>query len=1791
MTSPELTGGAGYTYEDTVPAYYLAAMICGTTAAALNSWIVQRVAQQQKDFGEPLDDVIIDAASSIDQTVMRLSLQVKREITISAAQTNNDFREAIQGCWETLQKPDFREKVDRVGLVTGSVAEGTSRAFETVCEWARASCSSETFMQRFAKGGNASKTHREVAEAVRQVAQTSSLPLSNDQLYRLFSHLVLIRFDFLHAGSTNEAEVIANLQRALSPDQVGRAGELWNRLRQFARDGSGRSADHSRASLLRELHGWRFAAAPAFAGDMLILRNRTRHWLDQQVDDIGGTHLSRQPLRNSLRTQMTTHRLTLIKGPPGVGKTVLLSSLLEELARDGTTLFLTANLLSGRSWQEYSRSIGLATTSIEPLLVEIAATGQTILFIDGLDRIAPEQRPILTDLLGQILKNPALAGWRVVATSRDAGIDPLRNWIPPSLLNEGVGYVDVENLTDDEASTLAGVLPALRALLNNSNERVRTVARRPFFAAVLARGFSREAFSTGFEPQSELDLVEIWWQRGGYDTHESHVLAAQRALIELAERSALDLGRNLRIRDLSATTLEILPTLEENGLVQQVRRGHSAQFKHDIFFEWSFLHLLLDQGDNWIASLIRVGEPPALARVVELLSQMTYPLPDQWHRELQALEMAPLRPQWLRAWLVAPVFSPRFAEYIETFTASLIADDYRLLGKFLVWMQAEKTRPNPLVLSGAIGGGELDAATRVAYADSTSWPSDFSAWRRTLTWVLEQIESIPDTLLHDIVTLFNTWQIALESAYPNPVSQRIVTQCVTWLHAIEDKRARRRLNWFDYDDELSTRAPMELEAELRGLVLRSAQTYPDIVAAYLTKVEATERIDDRTFREIINVSPLLAKNHSSLLSQIVHRCLIRELPDETSARLKREEKEWWSRREEAERIPPNQRSRSDELFLSSPPALPHSFLHQNWDSLSINDSLEDFFPAKPLREPFHSLLEHDPARAISLIRDLLNHATKAWRQLHRYLPSDGTPLPIVLEFPWGHQEFWGADRHYMWFRGHGGSHTVECALMALEMWAIDQQNAERPLDDLLQHLLEGHTSIGVLGIAVHLALRSRSVSPAILPLVSSQRLWRLDVQRQFHEHQLQQDEQIEVKNQADAASHQLVANRNLTESRHRSLPELVLRFLFCDNATLRDACSLAVQNFPNQLEFAYQEEALDPEHTAELRQMAVLWAEKGKIENYTTAPVPNQGNLIEISMHNPQLEAPEEMALQERHAQRMREIQLWVWVEKSFKSQNWAPGYTVDEVVKLGKKLIEEANAGREWLTQSDTGLTEGVIAGTAAAIICFTAASEHLAWANATIDSFCKAQDEIKDVVSAESVIPWHPKLFVGHALAARIKSNCEHPTDRIELYRLITHPLDIVSISAVADVAGCWERDRRFAWCGLNLGLQLAQLIGTSHLHLLDNKTRLQMDLARRATALSMALDEYNAQGPLPSWVRPLPSWVREAPDAEDPTLGTDVDEGWQSTDVWWDGRYAAKVLQRTPVAAVMASEGRKELTDAVEAYLGWTLDTINPSWRTRRHGDLKQGQGNLYEWMHQLGELMAKSAPHLTAEEILQRLLQPIFAQPDDIAMQLLAPFTSSLICREVFDAPLVRDDTIIVLQAVVERVLTDRVLRRSPNNDRRVGGSDLADLVKSLLFVGVEQALGATRFANGCWDDLSKVMPVVDRLVCSAGWHPYVASQFVVLCKHAGASYPASTFADQVLAQIVDGNLPASWKNTTIPSEIAALVQAHADRLHPLPVALARKLLQTLDALVDLGDRRSSALQQSESFRGVRLETNS
>jgi hypothetical protein len=1783
MTSPELTGGAGFTFEDAVAAYYILSLLSGTTAAGLSAGTVNRVAQQQADFGYPLDDVVVDAAT--DDDVMTLSLQVKRALTISAAPSNVDFREVIQRSWQTLQLCKFRKHIDRVGTAVGTISDESYRNFSTICEWARASESSSLFFARFDVDGNASQVHSEMVTAVRSIVEAGiQEAISDDQLHALFAHLVIIKFDFLHEGSSDQAHAISKLQLVLAPEHIGRAPDVWSQLRQLARDGAGRCAEFSRASALRKLSGGvRFSAIRSLVQDLQTINELTSQWLIQQPHDIGGMHLDRSVMREKLLAEINTHRLTLIKGLPGTGKTVLLRDLLSDCSNAGSTLFLSAGRLSGRSWTEFSNAIGLKTTAIEPLLVEISATGTSILFIDGLDRIFSEHRPIIIDVVSQIFRNPNLTDWKVVASARDTGIEPLRNWLPTHLLDEqSVGYVEVDNITEEEAFALAAQLPALKPLLLGGDERVRRIARRPFFASVLARGFSCSTYNADFAPKTEIDLVDAWWSRGGYDVQDQEILSRQRALMELAELSAAELGQNIKIRDLSTPTHQLLFALENDGLVQQVRSGHVLQFSHDIFFEWTFYHLLSDYDDEWHSVIERTGEPPALARCVELLSQSTYSNLDQWLFSLRVLNAAPLRSQWLRAWLLAPVFSADFLAQTEGYSSLLFDNDHSLFGKLLVWMQAEKVTPNPLVLSGELGADMVDIRERIRLADSLGIPSDLAAWGRLLHWIMDHINKVSKQFLPDVVKLFQTWQIAVAD-FPNPVSNKIVQQCCEWMKAI-DLHENSSSYWnieSTPDSNIGAHVPVNLKFELRSILLRSSRSYPASVNSYLSHILDFDRFSEDGYGDVILFAPILAQTHAALLSDVSRSVLLKELPDETATRWREEEQERAAHREEVKKIPEDQWSRLDELMMDGP-HLPNQFSSHDWETLSVRGEHQGYFPVSPLREPFLSLLRYAPSVALQLIRDFANHATTAWIQFHKHM-SAVRPVSLTLNFPWGNQEFWGTVQQYKWFRGHGGPQLVECALVSLEKWAIESIDSGRAPSDVIREVVEGHSSIGVLGIAVHLSLKYQEVSATTLPLVSSFRLWRLDIRRYAHEPEFQSACLIgfDLSKAGDLNHRQAVIDMNSLPSRRLEVRSLATLFVLGTDEKLRTACCEAIKRFPDQLQFEYEQDELNDSLTAQLKKNAKLWSEWGHPEYYTTIPIQGSNDAFGIELRSPLHSAPEVKEVQKQNAQLSLELDLWSWVEKCFELNTWASGYTPLGAVEQAKNLLASANEEQSMLEQ-DYGLVDGAICGTAAALYRFTDPIDFKDWADSTLSFYCDQQRTPDEHAFPTSVMSWHPKIFVARGIAARIRKNLSASSDRLELYRLVGHRLHVVSLCALEEVGKCWSQDFRFAWCGLNLGMSLSQTERAAHIY--NNSQREERDATRRKLAIEMAYRKYESEDALPMLTMPLPSWLsNESPEEE-----FDDENEYSRSDNFWMADYAISALNHFPLDHIMRSDAKDQYIAGLEGYLAWTLNTLNPPFRAKRNRKSARSSFNLYKWEYGLGSTIGKLAPHIALIDMQEKFLQPIGDQPDEIAICLHSQLTRFLVCAEVLDAPKIEINILEILNTVLDRMLLCTDLRLSEYNDCRISGFDLPELIKSLLFVIVERADGSKRFANGDWSDLNSVIHLVDKMVGKVGWHPFVMENFLVLCERAASSYPAEIFADQLVAQIKDSKLPSNWKGTTIPASIAGLIQEHADRLDPLPSNLATKFLRIIDGLIDLGDRRSAALQQSQVFRGVRFK---
>ena len=311
----------------------------------------------------------------------------------------------------------------------------------------------------------------------------------------------------------------------------------------------------------------------------------------------------------------------------------------------------------------------------------------------------------------------------------------------------------------------------------------------------------------------------------------------------------------------------------------------------------------------------------------------------------------------------------------------------------------------------------------------------------------------------------------------------------------------------------------------------------------------------------------------------------------------------------------------------------------------------------------------------------------------------------------------------------------------------------------------------------------------------------------------------------------------------------------------------------------------------------------------------------------------------------------------------------------------------------------------------------------------------------------------------------------------------------------------------------------------------------------------------------------------------------EVWVEPDARWYSQYAAKILPILPLDAILASDAKRTFLDFLCELLNWTIQKNAPPWVKRERRDRRSA--DLYEWRNSLGQTLGRVSGLLTLEEIQPRFLEPIFAQEGDACWALLAPFTSSYVCSYIYDAAVVPACAVAVLDLCLSRFLASPAFKRESYRSGEFYVFDQPRLIETLMFVSVEHAALAARYVNSDWSEIDRILPLIDRFVRAGGWTASVMGPFLTLCERAKTAYPAEAFADQILAVAGDGSGQLKgWRNWLIPARIAGLVQQFADRDAPMPLHLAQKFLRILDLLVDMGDRRSAALQLGEAFREIR-----
>ncbi len=1752
-TSTELTSGAGFTYEDIVIAYYLAHLLRHERAAG-QTGIVTSVAIQRLGHGHPMDDVIVGLDDG--GTKKSLELQVKRSFTISGA--DKQFKEIIAAIVKTQALNTFVKDTDASGFVIEHVTGSTFRSLSRLIKKAKASPDAEDFEQYFSPTGSAGTKDKDLRQVLLSLTSFTNLE-EEVSFYRNFAALHLTG---LEEGGALRLEIINRLQEIVANNVDGQGILLFDRLCRIAREGAASAAKWTRSSLLAQLRNTvQLKIAPCFSEDINRLNTASIDALNDISETVDDFHVERDSLQTEVMQKLDKHRIVSIGGLPGCGKSAVLKKFAVNAAQAGPILFLKNDRLQGTSWITFATSLGIRHTNAADLLTEISASGTPILFIDGIDRIQPDQKHIITDLIRAIESDPSLQHWKVLASSRDQGLEAYRNWFPKSFYSEtGMGSISVKGFSEEEANLLAKSKPNLQRLLFNPSQPVVEIARRPFFVAILVKTISHES-----EPKTEADLINAWWLRAGHNAIAETVLQRQRALINLVEKGVRNLGKEILVNDLKPETVAQLTALETDHIVRLERAGAMVSFTHDIFFEWVFFRRLIEVGNKWPSALTAAGEPPLLGRVVGLMAQDALTETGRWSAGFAQLKNSSLRTQWQREWLTAPPFTNALENAIDEFTEHIEADDFSLCDKLLVWFQAQHTVPNPIIMQR---GTEIKGMETIRMADLMGWPSYFVAWKRFIDWIIARHQTLPARLVPQAVKIFCVWQNALFE-HKNKCSTEILVTCSTWLLDLEDEIYPEELQR-DYGkwDVLGHEAQQSLATELRSIILRSARGYPEFAVALFDRAAKNERILRSAFDDLMDFTPIMSEVAPEAVEKVAKAKLLQELPQETYDRLRHEEEEQAKEREKIRAIPEEKRTRQQNMALSSV-RFPTSMSDFELDDVGLDTHNHYFHPSSALHEPFASLLAKSPDVGLRLIKELTNHATTGWRQIHEFRQEKSTPIPIVLDFPWGRQEFWGDWHVFGWGLGMLGSNLIQCAYLSLSYWAFKEIEKGRSTSDVIKEILEDNECYASLGLCLRLAIETFEVSETTLPIVTCQRLWNHDMARFIQEPQKNINlfgfDFLSKLTGEKAKAKEFLDSR---EYRKRDVKKLAMRFAIRSDTILRDRFKKALEIFPDNLPYIIEEERKSPELTQELREIAEIWSGLGNIENYRQYEMQNDQVAIGYEAPHPLPEAMQQKTA--KATESLSQMGVLNWSQKYLKEGKPDETWTLSEAIEYAKKhdrddLFDE---------RADIGphIVQSSLSSIATCVIRFSENdSPDRPWAWTVVDRIIKMR-ELSDFHGTK--IPWHPAFNAIDALFHDRKSGTPYSESAASLIQLASHQNEDVQLAAFK--ALYFDPDPHVKWVAAQFAFDLAHYISPIQ----DEQTFERDDTEDRnareealAKALLALTDEHECKFEL------LPAaWVK----ASNPNHQNE--DYWTAPKRSFDGQYAAKLFKQLPLEEWCQSDVYRPKIELFLIDLArWTSEQLMPSWDDKKQ---RQRQTDLIEWEHALGTMFARVLPFFDLQWVREHFIQP-FSQDDEEALCVLTQFANDIVTRHVFDARDIPANVLPTLEDCIQRVIYDNIFNPNVYRAGEVHGFDMPRLIKALLFVNVEgDCPGSARFVNDDWSDIAIIMPLVTKLVTATGWSPFVMENFLTLCEKAGASYPIDAFIEQALP-VLDTieHARGSWVGTSLPSRIAGIIQCLAEANYPLEANRARGLLRLIDAMIDLGDRRSAALEQDEIFRRV------
>lgn len=453
----------------------------------------------------------------------------------------------------------------------------------------------------------------------------------------------------------------------------------------------------------------------------------------------------------SLFDELGKHKVVIVSGTAGSGKSALAKNLLSHLEPDHFVLAFQAVEFATAHIDE---TLGNAQTRLNEkrLFALLAGHDKTLILIESVERLLEHSiRDAFTHLLRIVLQDRSI---QLVLTVRDYALETVRDaLLAPVSLNHVV--FEVPALTDDELDNIQAAVPRLAPPLRDN--QLRSFLRSPYLLDMA----SRLDWTEHTIPANAREFREKCWReliRADHFAASDMPQRREAAFLDIAHRRATELRPFVQP---GVSDGEALSALHRDSLIERSSKSLALfAAAHDVLEDWGILRWLDERfaiTDESMSALVEaIGGYPAIRRGFR-----------RWLGE-----RFELNPDDTRAFVLRAIGEEGYPAYFrdDCLVSALLSET---AGEFLEGCQPILAEGNLNLLD------QIIHMLRVACKESPRWlnvpglPSQMlvptgSGWASTM----QLVSSLIDSLLPDraplVLGFVEDWAKQLDRTNPEP---------------------------------------------------------------------------------------------------------------------------------------------------------------------------------------------------------------------------------------------------------------------------------------------------------------------------------------------------------------------------------------------------------------------------------------------------------------------------------------------------------------------------------------------------------------------------------------------------------------------------------------------------------------------------------------------------------------------------------------------------------------------------------------------------------------------------------------------------------------------------------------------------------------------------------------------------------------------------------------------------------------------------------------------------------------